>query len=352
MPIPQHTSKSFEHYSPPHIFPSIRRVMGDIDLDPASCAEANQVVRSRQIYTIEHDGLSLPWKGRIFLNPPYGRSFGYWKKADLLVLYEQLGGPEPALAKSFRKHELVESIIDRIDAGCGHWDDYELARRELKRFPAGETSLVSLWVSKLLREWRYGNVKQAILLVKNATETTFFQPLWNFPVHFPAGRYQFWGPGSSGNGAGSPHASVLVYVAPDTRWTPFDEVFSEYGEVRVPTAVQLNLGLSKLAFRREKKGCVLCKDGCPSCDVSRMPVPDWLDVSRCTRKHKENAQRGFHPTGKRMHEQYRANPDVLVCGRCRMSESEAKGRRTKHRCFKFNRLIQPDWPACEGFQSG
>lgn len=45
--------------------------MGAIDLDPASCWHANQTVEARGYYTRSDDGLSLPWRGRVWLNPPY-----------------------------------------------------------------------------------------------------------------------------------------------------------------------------------------------------------------------------------------------------------------------------------------
>ena len=43
----------------------------EFDLDPASCPPELSAVPARRIYTIEDDGLSLPWKGRVWLNPPY-----------------------------------------------------------------------------------------------------------------------------------------------------------------------------------------------------------------------------------------------------------------------------------------
>ncbi len=45
---------------------------GIIDLDPASSAAANLIINASYFFTEDVNGLSLPWRGRIFLNPPYG----------------------------------------------------------------------------------------------------------------------------------------------------------------------------------------------------------------------------------------------------------------------------------------
>jgi hypothetical protein len=72
--IPQHSSESNEHYTPPSIIGVCRETMGDIDLDPASCKLANsKLVHAKSYFTKEDDGLQRSWFGRIFCNPPGGK---------------------------------------------------------------------------------------------------------------------------------------------------------------------------------------------------------------------------------------------------------------------------------------
>lgn len=62
-----------EWYTPERYVNAVRDVLGGaIELDPASCSEAQQVIQAERYYTAEDDGLSCPWVAKsLFLNPPY-----------------------------------------------------------------------------------------------------------------------------------------------------------------------------------------------------------------------------------------------------------------------------------------
>jgi len=60
-----------EWHTPPQYLELARRVLGGIDLDPASTPLAQALVGAERFFTREDDGLSLDWSGKVWLNPPY-----------------------------------------------------------------------------------------------------------------------------------------------------------------------------------------------------------------------------------------------------------------------------------------
>lgn len=62
-----------EWYTPAEYADMAREVMGSIDLDPASCEEANKAIKAHHFFTKEDDGLTKVWKGNLWINPPYSR---------------------------------------------------------------------------------------------------------------------------------------------------------------------------------------------------------------------------------------------------------------------------------------
>lgn len=71
-----------DYYTPIELIELVRKAMGDaIDLDPASHAAANQRIEARDFYTKDQDGTTLPWHGRVWLNPPFSQWPSFAEKA-------------------------------------------------------------------------------------------------------------------------------------------------------------------------------------------------------------------------------------------------------------------------------
>lgn len=90
-------SRSDEWYTPNYLVELARKVLIDIDLDPASCEFANATVRAHRFIDAEEDGLVANWSNvpvNVFLNPPSGRHKGkslmkqFWER---LLLHREAG---------------------------------------------------------------------------------------------------------------------------------------------------------------------------------------------------------------------------------------------------------------------
>ncbi|KXS55591.1 MAG: bacteriophage DNA methylase [Marinobacter sp. T13-3] len=67
--------KSVEWYTPKWIFDELGITF---DLDPSSPHDYETFVPCDERYTVFDDGLSKPWFGRVWLNPPFGPDVGFW----------------------------------------------------------------------------------------------------------------------------------------------------------------------------------------------------------------------------------------------------------------------------------
>ncbi len=156
------SSESNEWYTPAEYIEAAREVLGEIDVDPATCEQANRTVKAKAWYTSETNGLLHDWPGRVWMNPPYG-------------------------------------------------------------------GLTEKFVAKLLEQHRQGVTTEAVLLVNShATDTKWFQPLWDHMLCFTNHRINFV-PSEGKNAIGSTHGSVFIYLG--TNQEKFASVFNKVGAI-------------------------------------------------------------------------------------------------------------------------
>ena len=77
---------SSDHWStPPSLVTELEAEFGVFDLDP--CCRVT-TAKAAKFYTASDDGLSQPWHGRVFMNPPYSKPAPWLEKAH----HETLSG--------------------------------------------------------------------------------------------------------------------------------------------------------------------------------------------------------------------------------------------------------------------
>jgi phage N-6-adenine-methyltransferase len=73
-----HFSSATEEWPTPRaFFAKCEREFGPFDLDPCATHESAKAPR---YFTKDDDGLAQHWRGRVWMNPPYGRTIGAWMR--------------------------------------------------------------------------------------------------------------------------------------------------------------------------------------------------------------------------------------------------------------------------------
>ena len=199
MSLPQHSSLTNEHYTPPVYLEAVRAVFdGPIDYDPASCSAGNLIVRARSFDSAESNGYSKSWQSHrnIFVNPPGGRMF-------------PSGVTSPKGAK-------------------------------------GTVPSASAWWKKATNEWYEANLREAgaldivflafsIELLQTAQQGALLAPT-DFPICYPKSRIAFINEDGHAQ-KGNTHASAFVCMsATDEVIERFEAHFALFGKVVVPRA--------------------------------------------------------------------------------------------------------------------
>lgn len=170
------SSQTEEWYTPRRYIGLVERVFGSpIDLDPASSEYANGIVWADQFFSKEDDGLTKDWHGKVFLNPPYGKT-------------------------------------------------NNLSNQEI-------------WMKKLELEYVFGNVTEAIALINSRHGYKWYEDLWTrYAVCCVRDRIHFIKEDGTTGGAAK-CASTFLYMGPNNY--KFGKVFHEVGRIIFPIKNQV-----------------------------------------------------------------------------------------------------------------
>lgn len=111
-----HSKKTVKWGTPTHIIELARKLLdNEIDMDPATSPEFNQLVKALLIYTEHDNGLIQPWGGNVFVNPPGGLIVEFWEK----LIQEVMSGE---VQKAFWVGFSIEQLCLLADQPMGPQD--------------------------------------------------------------------------------------------------------------------------------------------------------------------------------------------------------------------------------------
>ncbi len=196
-----------EYWTPCPIVEAARYVLREIDLDPASCAAANERVQATSYFESPHfevvqewggipvrqfaeaQAFGNPWRGRVFMNHPFSTGDAQCKP------------------------------------GC-------TKKRCIKRGWHTLTALPSNadWIRYYVQQFQAGQMVEAINICFAATGAAWFKPLLHYPQCFVSPRVNYDRPDGKA-ATGATKESVVTYLGHDLK--RFAAAFYEFGEVKV-----------------------------------------------------------------------------------------------------------------------
>lgn len=182
------TSGDVEYFSPLPIVDAARRVMGSIDLDPASSVLANERINARNYFTRDDDGLKRSWVGNCWVNHPFHAG---WSACD-----------EKCQRKTCHaRGHIYHDIPSNAD-----------------------------WVRKMTSEYVRMEVLAITCITFAATSEEWFQPLMEYPQCYLSPRTNFYLPdGTLKHGVSK--GSVVTYMGPAV--DKFALEFAPMGTIKV-----------------------------------------------------------------------------------------------------------------------
>lgn len=122
-----------EWYTPPQYLEAARRVMGGIDLDPASSETAQELVQATVYFTKDDDGLKRPWSGRVWMNPPYSKDL-VWPFCERLCEFVASGDVTEAvvLVNNATETAAFQRMAELAQAMCFHAKRIKYLNRDLE----------------------------------------------------------------------------------------------------------------------------------------------------------------------------------------------------------------------------
>lgn len=170
---------SDENYTPEELVSEVRHVLETIDLDPASCAQAQALIRAGNYFSAEknpNEAFNTPWQGRVFLNPPYSR---------------------------------------------------------------GE---VTRWLDRLGAQLCEGRTKAAMVITSNDTTAKWFQFIWGADrLVFPNRRIGFYGPNNH-HGTNRAGNVISLFVGPETKPVERAGYLARWDEVYASRSKTIKIG--------------------------------------------------------------------------------------------------------------